>query len=455
MSIITINPSTEEKIDEYPLHSREQANEKVVQAATAYQHWKRTELAHRAECLINAAHLLRNNNEHYATLITTEMGKPINAAIAEITKCALICEHYAEHAEDYLQTQHIKTKYRESYVSYQPLGTLFAIMPWNFPFWQVFRFLAPMLMAGNTAILKHAPNVSGSALAIESLMLKAGLPRHVFNTLILDNDTATEVIRHPDIFAVTLTGSERAGSAVAEAAGKVLKKTVLELGGSDPYIILEDANIGKSAKMCVTSRLNNAGQVCIAAKRIIVVDSIYEEFKSQALEYMRSYIIGDPFNPNTHIGPLARADLRDTVANQVAKCVELGATCAMGGAPIEGKGYFYPPTLLENITPDMPAYNDEIFGPVVTLFKAADEKQAIKLANSTRFGLGGAVFTEDLERGKRIATEEIEVGCCAVNTLVSSDPNLPFGGIKSSGFGRELGAEGMHTFMNMKTIVVT
>ncbi|MDO9615696.1 MAG: NAD-dependent succinate-semialdehyde dehydrogenase, partial [Bacteroidota bacterium] len=356
--------------------------------------------------------------------------------------------------ELFMKNEPIKTEASESYITYQPIGTVLAVMPWNFPFWQVFRFLAPALMAGNTGVLKHASNVSGCALAIEQLVREAGFPENVFRTLLIGSSQVKRVIENPLIKAVTLTGSTPAGKSVASVAGSVLKKSVLELGGSDPYLIMEDADIETAARLCVTSRLLNAGQSCIGAKRFIVADKIYESFKTEFVRLMAVAKFGDPLDLETSIGPLARLDLRDELHKQVEKSREMGATVLLGGYIPEGKAPFYPPTVLENVVPGMPPYHEELFGPVAVLFRFKTEEEAIRIANDTVFGLGAGIFTADIQKGKMLAENRLEAGCVFVNDFVKSDPRLPFGGIKESGYGRELSAVGIREFMNVKTIVV-
>lgn len=454
MFIETINPSTGNLIKQYPIMSSNEIIYGINLAEDAWQKWKKTDFNHRSEKMKEAAYLLRKNKQDYALLMASEMGKPINAGEAEIEKCAWVCEHYALHAQDYLAPRIIKTEMQKSMVCYQPLGIVFAIMPWNFPFWQVFRFAAPTLMAGNAGILKHAPISSGTGNAIAELFANAGFPSHLFQHFILDNDKASEVIANEKIVAVTLTGSERAGSSIAQQAGKYLKKSVLELGGSDPYLILEDADLDLAANQVVASRLNNSGQVCIAAKRILAVKSIVDELLQKIGKLMENYQPGDPLSTKTTMGPMARRDLRDTLHRQVSESIARGAILHRGGIVPQGEGNFYPATLLSGVKPGMPAFEEELFGPVVTVIEVEDEREAIALANQSRYGLGAAVFTRDLERGERIATVEIESGTCCVNTLVASDPRLPFGGIKRSGFGRELSQEGIREFVNTKTISI-
>ncbi len=382
------------------------------------------------------------------------MGKPILASTAEIEKCQLACNFYAENAEKFLAPRSVVTNKTKSFVVYRPLGIIFAIMPWNYPFWQVFRCAAPNLMAGNAMLLRHSPNSTGAGLAIEELCREAGLPQNLFRTLVIDNETAAQVIKHHQIKGVTLTGSPRAGAIVGSTAASALKKVVLELGGSDPYIVLKDADLAKAAKICVASRLNNSGQVCIAAKRIIVVNSVREQFEKLVLDELKNYHMGDPMDNSYNLGPLARADLRETVHRQVQDCISKGATLLMGGKIPSNPGFYYPPTVLKDIGPNMAAMKEEIFGPVIALINAKDEDEAIHIANDSDYGLAAAVFTENIQRGEEIATNKIHAGTCAVNDLVSSDPRLPFGGIKNSGFGRELGEEGIREFTNVKTVYI-
>ncbi len=455
MSIQTINPATEGVIRSYALLKPAQINKLINAADACYQSWRRTDFKVREQHMRQLACLLRQKREEYANLMATEMGKPITAGMAEIDKCAGVCEHYAEHAPLYLQSKLIKTEKRKSMVCYQPLGVVFAIMPWNFPFWQVFRFAAPTIMAGNVAILKHAPISTGTGNAIAELFLEAGFPQHLFQHFVLNNELAATVIAHEKIVAVTLTGSERAGSIVAANAASHLKKAVLELGGNDPYVVLADADITLAANCIVTSRLSNTGQVCIAAKRIIVVSEVADELVDQMSALVGRYQMGDPLNPATTLGPMARADLRATLQQQVLASTAKGAKIRLGGDIPKQRGFYYPPTILTNVHPGMPAFDEELFGPVICIIIADDEAHAIRLANQSRYGLGAAVFTRDLVRGERIATQDIEAGACFVNAFVASDPRLPFGGIKRSGFGRELSQEGILEFVNVKTVSIS
>jgi len=399
------------------------------------------------------AKLLAKKGE-LAAIMVAEMGKVLREAIGEIEKCALVCSYYADNAGMFLKNEPVQTEAAESYISYQPVGTILAVMPWNFPFWQVFRFLAPALMAGNTGVLKHAANVSGCALAIEQLVSEAGFPPNVFRTLLISSSRVNEVIENPRIKAVTLTGSTPAGKSVAAAAGSVLKKSVLELGGSDPYLILEDADIKTAARLCVISRLLNAGQSCTGAKRFIVADKIYDAFEEEFLRLMRLATFGDPLNPQTTIGPLARKDLRHELHEQVMKSCTMGARLLLGGYIPEGAATFYPPTILTGVTPEMPAYHQELFGPVAVLYRVKSEEEAVRIANDTVFGLGAGIFTADLTKGKLLAERGLEAGCVFVNDFVKSDPRLPFGGIRESGYGRELSAAGIREFVNIKTVVL-
>jgi len=386
--------------------------------------------------------------------MTEEMGKPIVQSRAEIEKCASVCDFYAQKAKEFLTPEKIETDAQKSYVSFQPLGIVLAVMPWNFPFWQVFRFLAPALMAGNAGVLKHASNVPGCALAIEEVIRKAGFPQNLFRALLIGSKDVNSVIEHSLVKAVTLTGSTLAGKAVAAKAGSVLKKSVLELGGSDPYVILDDADLDMAVSACVASRLVNGGQSCIAAKRFIVVESIRSEFEKLFVEQMKAKKMGNPIEENTDIGPQARHDLRNQLHNQVQQSIKDGAKLILGGEIPEDKGAYYPPTVLTDIKKGMLAYDEELFGPVASIIPAKDEADALEKANDSVFGLGAAVFTKDIKKGEQIAEKGLEAGCCFVNTFVRSDPRLPFGGIKESGYGRELSSFGIREFVNIKTVYV-
>ncbi|MFK7987102.1 MAG: NAD-dependent succinate-semialdehyde dehydrogenase [Sandaracinaceae bacterium] len=449
-----INPASGASVRTYTGHTEAEATGFIEAATAAQRAWRRTSFAARAAVLNEAAALLRGRKDRYAELMAVEMGKPIGGGRSEVEKCAWVCEHYAEHAEGYLAPRAIESDAARSYVACQPLGVVLAVMPWNFPFWQVFRFLAPAVMAGNGGLLKHASNVPGSALAIEEIMRDAGLPEGLFKTLLISASKVERVIQHPGVAAVTLTGSTPAGKAVAAAAGAVLKKTVLELGGSDPYVILEDADLDRAAELCATSRLINSGQSCIAAKRLVVVDAVHDAFVEKVKARMQARVLGDPLDEATDVGPQARVDLRDELHDQVVRSVKAGARLVLGGEVPGRPGAWYPPTLLVDVTEDCPAYSEELFGPVASVIRAKDEAGAIRIANDSVFGLGAAVFTRDEERGRRIAEQELEAGCCFVNSFVKSDPRLPFGGIKESGYGRELEGLGIREFVNQKTVYV-
>ena len=450
----SINPTTGKTIQTYESHS-EKGVEKIINSVDkTWYHWRTTSFMYRSGLMQNLAGLLKSKTEELAQLMATEMGKVKKEGIAEIEKCAWVCDYYAQNAELFLANEDIATEASRSFISYQPMGTILAVMPWNFPFWQVFRFLAPTLMAGNTGVLKHASNVPGCALAIEEIVREAGFPENVFRTLLIGSGQVKKVIEHPAIKAVSLTGSTPAGKSVAAIAGGELKKCVLELGGSDPYIILKDADLKDAAKRCAAGRLLNAGQSCIAAKRFIIVEDVYSEFLEYFTHEMNSAYLGDPCDAETTMGPMARTDLRDELHQQVVDSVAKGAEVILGGEIPLKKGAFYPPTILENVQPGMPAYDEELFGPVASVIKVKDEKEAIRVANDSEFGLGAAVFTNNIKMGENIAEISLDAGCCFVNDFVRSDPRLPFGGIKESGYGRELSAQGIKEFVNIKTVVV-
>jgi succinate-semialdehyde dehydrogenase / glutarate-semialdehyde dehydrogenase len=454
MTIASFNPATEELIQTYPPHSSDEIEALLTKANTAWQEWKKTSFALRSEKILAVAKLLRERKEQLALLMAMEVGKPLTAGRGEVEKCAWVCEYYAEKAVTMLAPHPVEAGGHKSYITYNSLGAVLAIMPWNFPLWQVFRFAAPALMAGNVGVLKHAPNVPACALAIADIFIQAGFPKGVFTNLLLENEQAAEVIAHPVIKAVTLTGSTRAGKAVAAQAGAALKKTVLELGGSDPYLILADANLEEAAQICASSRLINAGQSCIAAKRFLVVEEVRAEFESLFVKAMSQAVMGDPLAESTTLGPQARADLRDELVRQVKTSIIQGARLLLGGEVPDGPGFFYPPTVLTDVTPGMLAFEEEIFGPVAAIVPVKDEAEAIALANQSVFGLGAAVFSRDLARAEHIAAQELEAGCCFVNAFVASDPRLPFGGIKESGYGRELADIGIREFVNIKTVFI-
>ncbi len=452
--LTSINPVDESIIEEYAEHSPEEINVIVESVADDWKDWSVTSFAERAGLMKQAAALLRHNMERYAQLITLEMGKPVVQSRAEVEKCASVCDYYADHAKEFLENEPIATEASSSYISFRPLGIVLAVMPWNFPFWQVFRFAAPALMAGNAALLKHASNVTGAALAIEALFRDAGLPENLFRVLKVSGKKASSVIEHPEVKAVTLTGSVDAGRAVASKAGSMLKKSVMELGGSDPYLILEDADLDATVPVCVNSRLINNGQSCIAAKRFIVVKPLRKQFEDMFTALMASKKMGDPMLDETDVGPQALTSLRDDLNAQVTRSIHMGAKCLLGGKVPERTGAWYPPTVLSDVSPGMPAYCEEIFGPVAAIIEAQDEADAIRIANDTSFGLGAAVFTKDINRGRRIAEHSLRSGNCFVNDFVKSDPRLPFGGIGDSGYGRELSYIGIREFTNIKTIYI-
>jgi succinate-semialdehyde dehydrogenase / glutarate-semialdehyde dehydrogenase len=453
-AIETINPATGDVLAGYPEHTADEVAGRIEQAHHSYLDWSRLDYQERAPFLLRMADLLEERCDELATLMALEMGKPVREGRSEANKCAWVCRHYAENAAGYLEDFPIVTERSASYVAYRPLGVVLAVMPWNFPLWQVFRFSAPALMAGNGVLLKHASNVTGCALAIERIVQDAGLPAGLFGVLVIGSSRVASVLDDPRVVAATLTGSGPAGAAVAAKAGSLLKKTVLELGGSDPYLVLADADLDLAAEVCAASRLINGGQSCIAAKRFIVASSVHDEFVSKLASAMANRKMGDPLAEDTDIGPQARLDLRDELSRQVLASVSAGAKVVLGGEIPAGPGAFYPPTVLAGVTSAMPVYSEETFGPVAAVIAARDEEAAIAIANSTEYGLGAAVFTSDAARGERIAADRLEAGACFVNAPVASDPRLPFGGIKRSGFGRELAGEGIREFVNVKTVVV-
>ncbi len=426
----------------------------LAKARTAQLAWRRVPAEERAARVTALAGPLRRRMRHLAEIMALEMGKPLREGAAEIEKCAGGCEFYGAHGPGFLLDHAVATESHRSYVTFQPLGLVLAIMPWNFPFWQVVRAAAPALVAGNGVLLKHAPNVPMCALELADLFREAGFPDGIFTNLFIDVDAAGALIRDARVQAVTLTGSTRAGRQVAEIAGSQIKSCVLELGGSDPYIVLEDADLPRTVEACVTGRMINGGQSCIAAKRMIVHEAVADEFTEAVVERMAAVRVGDPLAEMTDAGPLARQDLRDNLAGQVARSVEAGAKCLLGGKVPDAPGWYYPATVLTGVAPGMPAWDEELFGPVACIIRAGSEEEALRIANDTAYGLGAAVFTRDLERGERIARTELEAGSCFVNDFVKSDPRLPFGGVKSSGFGRELSEFGIREFVNVKTVRV-
>ena len=449
-----VNPATGEALDSIEEHTEGEIDAALDRASEAFEEWREVPMGERESLIAAAAEVLRENKREYAELMTQEMGKPIAAAESEVEKCAWACEYYAENAGAQLADEHLGGEIGvKTLVSHEPLGPILAVMPWNFPFWQVFRFIAPHITAGNVGLLKHASNVPGCAQAIEDVLEKAGYPEGVFQTLVVSSDPIEDIIRDDRLKAVTLTGSEGAGRAVAETAGSEIKKSVLELGGNDPFVVLEDADIEAAAEVGAQARTINAGQSCIAAKRFIVHDAVYDEFTERFTEEMDAFSIGDPMDEDNDFGPQAREDLMEDLHEQVRATIEAGATCELGGEPLDRDGFYYPPTVLTDVPRDSPAATEEVFGPSASVFRVADETEAIELANDIDYGLGASVWTEDLERGERVA-RELDAGMAYVNQLVKSDPRLPFGGVKDSGYGRELSRHGIHEFVNRKTVWV-
>lgn len=450
----SVNPATGNRLETYDAHTAGAVDDALDRSVETFEEWRDTSFQHRRTLLMDAAELLRERVDEYAELMTREMGKPIEQARAEVEKCAWVCEYYAETAEEHLADEQVRgDESAKTYVSYEPLGPVLAVMPWNFPFWQVFRFAAPNLAAGNVGLLKHASNVPGCAEAIEEVFRDAGFPEGAFQSLLVGSDQVEAIIEDDRVQAVTLTGSEPAGRAVAETAGSELKKSVLELGGSDPFVVLDDADIEATLEKAVYARTQNNGESCIAAKRFIVHEDVYEEFVGGFVEKLDALIIGDPIDAETDIGPMARPDLLEQLDEQVQQTIDAGANCALGGEPLDREGAYYPPTVLTDVPRDTPAATEETFGPVAAVFKVSSEEEALDLANDTDFGLGASVWTTDLERGERFA-KSFDAGGCFVNEYVKSDPRLPFGGIKNSGYGRELSEHGIREFVNGKTVWV-
>jgi acyl-CoA reductase-like NAD-dependent aldehyde dehydrogenase len=451
MTVQSINPATEELLATFEEFTEQQLDQAMDRATLAFERWRQVSFAERSRLMTGAASYLREHKPRLAGLITAEMGKPIVEAEAEVEKCAWNCDFYAEHAERFLAAQTIPSGARRSYVAFEPLGPVLAIMPWNFPFWQVFRFASPTIMAGNTALLKHASNVTQCALAIEDAFRASGFPDGVFQTLLISGPATESLIQDNRVRAVTLTGSDTTGSKVGGASGRALKKSVLELGGSDPFIVLADADLQAAAETAVRARNQNAGQSCIAAKRFVVVETVADEFERRFIDGVAGLRIGDPVQRETQIGPLAREDLRDAIEGQVRRSVEHGANVAVGGHRMDGKGYFYAPTVLTGVTAEMPAAREETFGPVAAVIRARDTDKAIAIANDSQFGLGASLWTRDIERARDLA-REVQAGSVFINGMVASDPRLPFGGIKRSGYGRELSEFGIREFVNIKTV---
>lgn len=452
MSVEITNPWTGQVDYRYDYVDAAAVEAILAASAAAFPAWSALSLAERGASLMRVAAQLREHRERLAGIMSAEMGKLRREALAEVEKCAGACDYYASHAGDYLQDTPIATEATRSYVSYEPLGCVFAVMPWNFPIWQVFRFLAPALMAGNVALLKHATNVPRCADAIGEMLALAGVPAGVLGVLHIDNDMAATVIADPRVHAVTLTGSERAGRSVAATAGKHLKKCVMELGGSDPFVVLDDADLDKTVPMAVSSRFGNAGQTCIAAKRFIVTENIADAFVARFVDAAGRLRVGDPTAADTTLAPMVRADLRDELHGQVTRSIAAGAKPLLGCAPGQGASH-YPASILDQVKPGMPAYSEELFGPVASIIRVKDDAEAARVANDTAFGLGASVWTADKARGEALA-RQIRAGACFVNAIVRSDVRLPFGGTKASGYGRELAEHGIHEFMNIKTIYV-
>lgn len=451
--MFSINPATEEVLAEFPILTKDQLEEKIDLSCSTFELWKKVPFSKKKILMKKVAAILLKEKEKLAKTITLEMGKTIRESLIEVEKCATVCSFFAEEAEEIVKKEVIKTEAKESYIRFDPLGIIFAIMPWNFPFWQVFRAAAPALMVGNTMLLKHASNVPQSSQLIEKIFLEAGFPKGSFQNLLIDASMSKEVINHKSVRAVTLTGSEQAGSIVAATAGAAIKKTILELGGSDPFIILDDADIKKAAQMATSSRLIVTGQSCIAAKRFIVNQKVAKEFLKEFKRLFEEKKVGDPLSPQTDVGALSSNQILKTIQKQVDDSVRIGAKIITGGKRLNRKGYFYLPTILTNVTKNMPVYHEETFGPVAVAFIVKDDSEAIKIANDTKYGLGASVWTKNIKRAERFINE-LESGSVFINSIVKSDPRLPFGGIKMSGYGRELSSYGLKEFVNIKTVVV-
>ena len=451
MALESINPATGELLEQFVEWTDDEVAATIGRVQQAWLAWRGTPFAERAGLMKKAAQVLRDNADVYARTMALEMGKPIAEGRAEVNKCALCCEHYADHAEAYLADEVIASDASKSYVAHRPLGVILAVMPWNFPFWQVFRFAAPALMAGNTGLLKHSSNVPRCALQIEEVFVKAGFPADVFRTLMIGSGKVDRVIEHPAVKAVTLTGSDIAGRKVAAKAGQMLKKAVMELGGSDPFVVLADADLDEAATVAAKARCINSGQSCIAAKRFIVETPVYDAFLEKFTAATAALMVGDPLDDRTQVGAQAREDLMLELHAQVEASVAKGAKIVLGGKPLAGKGSFYPPTILVDVVPGMPAYDEELFGPVASVIRARDAADALRIANDTPFGLGASVWTRNAARGEAFAAQ-VEAGASFVNGMVKSDPRLPFGGTKISGFGRELSHHGIREFVNIHTM---
>lgn len=451
--MVSINPSTGEINREFELYSQEKINEAVRKSRNAFSEWKNLDISERAEYLTNAANVLRRRKKELGEIITSEMGKPIKESIPEVEKCAWVLEYFAENTERFLEPEIVETDAQKAYVSFEPRGTILCIMPWNFPFWQALRFASPALSGGNVVLLKHSSYVPLCALELEKVFSEAGFPEGVFRTLLINGSTASSLIKRNEIDAVSLTGSVSAGQKVAEVCGQNMKKFVLELGGSDPFIVLADADIEKAAKIAVASRFLDAGQSCIAAKRFIVEESIAEDFTSKFVEHASNLKVGDPMDPDTDIGPLVRKEQIELLEEQVKDALSKGAKALLEGGRLQKNGFFYSPIVLSNVTREMKVLKEETFGPVAPVIPVKDESSAIKVANDSELGLGASIWSEDRDKALRLA-KEIEAGVVVVNSLVKSDPRLPFGGVKKSGIGRELSKFGLYEFMNIKSVSV-
>lgn len=451
--LVSVNPYTQQNINSYSQTSEESLMSSINKSYEMYLEWRDVDVLSRSEQFRSLAQVLNENKIGLAQMATDEMGKPLLQAISEVEKCAKVCEYYAENAGKILAAKTIKTEAQKAFVTYQPLGTILAIMPWNFPYWQAFRVAVPTIMAGNAVLLKHASNVSGCALKIQEMFEKAGFPEGIFQTLLISSDRVEDVIKNRHIKGVSLTGSTEAGKKVASTAGANLKRQVLELGGSDPYIVLSDADIKEAAKLCMKSRLQNNGQSCIAAKRFIVMGDVYQEFKDEILKITQATVVGDPNDEKTDLGPLARKGLKEELHKQVLSAIHQGAKIVHEG-DYKDNDCFYPITILENINSNNSAYHEEFFGPVIQLYNVRSVDEAVKIANDSSFGLGSAIFSKDIEAAVEIATTQIQAGGCFINSMLSSDPRLPFGGINDSGYGRELSEDGIFEFVNIKTVSV-
>lgn len=451
--LTSVNPATEEEFEQYEELSDDELDERLDRADRAFHRHRQSAFSERAGKMRHAADVLEERSQEWGEIMTREMGKPIAEARSEAEKCAWVCRYYAEHAEDFMADEPVDTDARKSFIAYQPLGPVLAVMPWNFPFWQVFRFAAPALMAGNVGLLKHASNVTGCAKAIEEVLREGGFDDDEFQSLVITSDPVASIIEDPRIKGATLTGSGPAGSAVGGQAGEQIKPSVLELGGSDPFIVLADADIEKAATTGVQGRMQNNAQSCIAAKRFIVEESVLDDFTARFVEEMDALAVGNPMDEDNDVGPLVDGEAREDIHDQVQRALGDGAELALGGEMMDGEGFYYPPTVLTGVEPGTVAFEEEIFGPVASIIAARDADHAVELANDTRFGLGGAVFTEDRDKGEDVA-RRLEVGCAFVNEMVKSDPRLPFGGVKGSGYGRELARFGLRAFVNIKTVWV-